>query len=141
MLMTNAKKIVGIVLLSIGVIIIIWGGIYMSRAGYYWSWGFLPIITGVFLFVIGLVFLMTSRKKISAANAKNKGKKGRIVGIILLLIGLIIIISSGIFMYMLGSYWSMFVVPPMFGVVLFVIGLVILARKKPILSQVKPLTE
>jgi hypothetical protein len=75
------------------------------------------------------------------ANAKNKGKKGRIVGIILLLIGLIIIISSGIFMYMLGSYWSMFVVPPMFGVVLFVIGLVILARKKPILSQVKPLTE
>ena len=55
-------------------------------------------------------------------NAKNKGKKGRIAGIILFLIGLSIIISSGIFMLMLGNYWFMFVVPPIIGVVLFIWG-------------------
>jgi xanthine/uracil permease len=53
------------------------------------------------------------------ANAKNKGKKGRIV----LLIGLIIIISSGIFLYLLGWYGWFLIGPLIMGVILFVIGL------------------
>ncbi len=129
MLMAKAKKIIGIILLSIGLFIIILFSMFSIRYKYIY---YLQIIQGVFLFVIGYVFIRASRKKISAANEK------KIAGIILLSIGSIIIISSGIFMYMLGSYWSMFVVPPMFGVVLFVIGLILLiaSRKKKSKSQV-----
>ena len=121
--MAKAKKIIGIILLSIGLFIIILFSMFSIVYKYIYI---LPIISGVFLFVIGYVFLMASRKKISAANEK------KIAGIILLSIGLIIIISSVIFMFRLGSYWRLLVVPLILGVVHFVIGLVLLltSRKK-----------
>ena len=105
--MANAKKIVGIILLVIGVIMIISGiisGIPEFRIP--------QIILGVFLFVIGLVFPMASRKKISAANAK------KIVGIILLAIGLFFIISE--------YYIRML----MLGVILSIIGLILLLTSR-----------
>ena len=73
MLMANAKKIVGIILLVIGLFIIILfisGGILMLRAGRSWGWFVGYTIMGVVLFVIGLVFLMASRKK----NSKSPDK-------------------------------------------------------------------
>ena len=139
MLMTNAKKIaktiVGIILLVIGLFIIImfsmFSIVYILNPIY-----MLLIITGVFLFAIGLIFLMASWKKILAANAKE------IVGFILLSIGLIIIILGGILMYKVGSYWSMFVFAPIIGVVLFVTGLNLLltSRKKNSKSPDKSIT-
>ena len=51
----------------------------------------------------------------------------KIVGIILFLIGLISIISGGIFMYMLGSFWAWYLGAfVVLGVVPFVIGLILL---------------
>ena len=73
--MANAKKIiriVGIILLVIGLFIIILFSIYKIRYSYI---DLIQIIPGVFLFVIGLVFLMASRKMILAANAKKNSKK------------------------------------------------------------------
>ena len=63
------------------------------------------------------------------ANAK---KKIRIVGIILLSIGLIIIIGSGGYIVGYRSLNIAFIFPTILGVVIFVIGLVLLiaSRKK-----------
>jgi len=79
---------------------------------------------------------MASRKKISAANEK------KIAGIILLVIGSIIIIPSVINMFMFGRSWWLLIVPLMFGVVLFVIGLskLIHSRKKYSKSPDKSIT-
>ncbi len=139
--MANAKKIigriVGIILLSIGLFIIIMFSMFSIVYIYFHIYILiLPIITGVFLFAIGLVFLMASWKRILAANAKE------ILGFILLSIGLIIIILGGILMYKVGSYWSMFVFAPIIGVVLFVTGLNLLltSRKKNSKSPDKSIT-
>ena len=120
MLMANAKKIVGIILLSIGLIIIIAGGILMSRGGSYLSFfAGVPII-GVVLFVIGLILLIASRK-----NAK------KIVGVVILVIGLIYFVSIYYVMYM-GFSPGGFIFYTFIGVVIIFPGLVLLlaSRKK-----------
>ncbi len=76
MLMTNAKKIVGIVILVIGSIFLVfiyfliyifasqgWG---LSPAGFFWT-----IFIGVVCFSPGLVLLLTSRKKNSKSLDKS----------------------------------------------------------------------
>ena len=91
-----------------------------------------PTIVGVFLFVIGLVFLMASRKKILAANAK------KIVGIVLLVIGSILLIFIYYVMYMFalqgwGASPGGFIFTTFIGVVcIWIPGLVLLltSRKK-----------
>jgi len=121
--MANAKKIVGIILLAIGLFFII-SEYYIRMLG-----------LGVILSIIGLILLLTSRKN---ANAK------KIVGIILLVIGLIFIITFGISMLRAGGYgsWAWFVGPTIMGVVLFVIGLILLltSRKKNSKSPDKSIT-
>ena len=142
-LMAKEKRIimiVGIILFVIGLTMII-NFSYMTYVNWVYTglMHLFDIILGVFVFVIGLVFLMLSRKKVLADTAKKIAKT--IVEIILLVSGLAMIIYSGIFMFVSGSYWWFLVGPLIFGVILFVIGLVLLARKKPMMSQVKPLTE
>ena len=142
-LMANEKiiiRIVGIILLAIGLTNIL-NYSYITYVNWVYTglMHLFDIILGVFVFVIGLVFLMLSRKKVLADTAKKIAKT--IVEIILLVSGLAMIIYSGIFMFVSGSYWWFLVGPLIFGVILFVIGLVLLARKKPMMSQVKPLTE
>ena len=129
--MANAKKIiriVGIILLVIGLFTIITYGIgtynnWVYTGPYYFLF---EIIVGVFLFALGLVFLLLSRKKILAANAKKIAKT--IVHYILLVIGLIMIIYSGYGLYISGTYGFLFVGPLIIGVILFVIALVLRIR-------------
>ena len=130
-LMASEKKkirIVGIILLVIGLFTIITYGIgtYVNlvyTGPYYYLF---EIIVGVFLFALGLVFLLLSRKKILAANAKKIAKI--IVHYILLVIGFTIIIYSGYGLYISGTYLYWFVGPLLIGVLLFVIGLVLRIR-------------
>ena len=138
--MANAKKIiriVGINLLVIGLITIIYSGYMM-----YFNWVYtgLNIIVGVFLFALGLVFLLLSRKKILAANAEKIAKT--IVAYSLLVIGLTMIFYSGYGLYISGMYWYWFVSPLIMGVNLFVGGLVlrILSVKKNSKSLDKSIT-
>ncbi len=143
--MANEKKkirIVGIILLVIG--------LFMSITyviGTYNNWVYtgpyyflFEIIVGVFLFALGLVFLLLSRKKILAANAKKIAKT--IVHYIPLTIGLTIIIYSSYGLYVSGTYFTWFVGPLLIGVLLFVIGLVlrILSVKKNSKSLDKSIT-
>jgi len=132
MLMANAKKIiriVGIILLVIGLFIIFIASIFSTfLVGIYiLIW----IITGVFLFVIGLVFLMASRKKILAANAK------KIAGIVLLVIGSIYLVFI---YYVLGA--GGFILTTFIGVVCIFPGLILLltSRKKNSKSPDKSIT-
>ena len=135
--MAKAKKIIGIILLSIGLFIIILFSMFSIRYKYIYI---VQIITGVFLFVIGYVFLMASRKKISAANEK------KIAGIVLLVIGSISIVFFGSSMYVVGlqspGWATVFIFPIIVGVVIFVIGLVVLltSRKKNSKSPDKSIT-
>ena len=109
MLMANAKKIVGIILLAIGLFFII--SEYYIRM----------LMLGVILSIIGLILLLTSRKN---ANAK------KIVGIILLSIGLIFVISGVFLMSRGGSYLYFFAGLPIFGGVISVIGLILLIKSR-----------
>ena len=143
--MANAKKIiriVGIILLVIGLFTIITYGIgtivnWVYTGPYYFLF---EIIAGVFLFALGLVFLLLSRKKILAANAEKIAKT--IVAYILLVIGLTMIFYSGYGLYISGMYWYWFVSPLIMGVNLFVGGLVlrILTVKKNSKSLDKSIT-
>ena len=131
--MANAKKIiriVGIILLVIGLFIIILFSIYKIRYSYI---DLIQIIPGVFLFVIGLVFLMASRKMIY--REKKIVKRRRPKGIVLLVIGSICIVFFGSYMYVVGLStpgWAMvFITPTIVGVLIFVIGLIrLLASRK-----------
>ena len=99
--MANAKKIiriVGIILLVIGLFIIILFSIYKIRYRYI---DLIQIIPGVFLFVIGLVFLMASRKMIY--REKKIVKRRRPKGIVLLVIGSIGIVFFGSSMLFVGG--------------------------------------
>ena len=133
-LMANEKiiiRIVGIILLAIGLTNIL-NYSYLTYVNWVYT-GLMylfDIILGVFVFVIGLVFLMLSRKKILAATAKKIAMT--IVEIILLVSGLTMIIYFGYVLYISGRYWYWFVGPFIMGVILFVIGLVlrIHSRKK-----------
>jgi len=133
-LMANEKiiiRIVGIILLVNGLTSIL-NYSYMTYVNWVYT-GLMylfDIIIGVFVFVIGLVFLMLSRKKILAATAKKIAMT--IVEIILLVSGLTMIIYFGYCLYISGTYWYWFVGPFIMGVILFVIGLVlrIHSRKK-----------
>ena len=130
-LMANEKKkirIVGIILLVIGLFTIITYGI-----GTYINWEYtgpyyflFEIIVGVFLFALGLVFLLLSRKKILAANATKIAKT--IVHYIFLVIGFTMIIYSVYGLSISGTYGYWFVGPFIMGVLLFVIGLVLRIR-------------
>ncbi len=121
--MANAKKIiriVGIILLVIGLFIIFIASIFSTvLVGRIYI--LIYIITGVFLFVIGIVFLMASRKKILAANAK------KIAGIVLLVIGSIYLVFI---YYVLGA--GGFILTTFIGVVCIFPGLILLltSRKK-----------
>ena len=84
-------------------------------------------------------------KQIVIFMATEKKKRRRTVGIIILVIGVIMIIFFGISMVIIGSQswgWGLvFITPLIVAVIVTIIGIVLLAIKKPILSQVKPLTE
>ena len=73
--MANAKKIVGIILLVIGLIMIIFFGFSMVIVGSQSSgWGMVfiaPLIVAVIVFLIGTVLLLTSRKKNSKSPDKS----------------------------------------------------------------------
>ena len=74
--MTNAKKIVGIVLLVIGSIILVFANIYAnmvasSLTGWGEAIGRAGTIQGVVIIVIGLVVLLASRKKYSKSLDKS----------------------------------------------------------------------
>jgi uncharacterized membrane protein SirB2 len=131
-LMANEKiiiRIVGIILLAIGLTNILNYSYIMYVDWVYTGLMYLfDIIIGVFVFVIGFVFLMLSRKKILAATAKKIAKA--IVAYILLVSGLTMIIYFGYFLYISGTYWYgyLFVGPLIMGVILFVIGLVLRIR-------------
>ena len=75
MLMTNAKKILGIVLLVIGSFSIVFFGSCMYAVGLqstvWWMVFIFPIIVGVVISVIGLVVLLTSRKENSKSPDKS----------------------------------------------------------------------
>lgn len=123
--MANEKKIiriVGIILFVIGLFTIINYG-YMTYVNWVYTGlvHLFDIIVGVFLFALGLVFLLLSRKKILAANAKKIANA--IVAYILLVIGFAMIIYSVYGLYISGTYWYWFVGPLIIGVILFVIGL------------------
>ena len=143
--MANAKKIiriVGIILLVIGLFTIITFGYRTYVIGVYTGPYYLfDIIVGVFLFALGLVFLLLSRKKILAANAEKIVKT--IVAYILLVIGLTMIFYSGYSLYISGIYWYWFVSPLIIGVNLFFGGLVlrILSVKKNSKSLDKSITK
>ena len=135
-LMAKEKRIimiVGIILFVIGLTMII-NFSYMTYVNWVYTglMHLFDIILGVFVFVIGLVFLMLSRKKILAATAKKIAMT--IVEIILLVSGLTMIIYSGygLYLYISGTYWFLFVGSLLIGVLLFVIGLALLihSRKK-----------
>lgn len=133
-LMANEKiiiRIVGIILLAIGLTNIL-NYSYLTYVNWVYTglMHLFDIILGVFVFVIGLVFLMLSRKKILAATAKKIAMT--IVEIILLVSGLTMIIYSGSALYLTSTYWYWFVGPLIMGVILFVIGLALLihSRKK-----------
>jgi len=133
-LMANEKiiiRIVGIILLAIGLTNILRYSYFTYVDWVYTGLMYLfDIILGVFVFVIGFVFLMLSRKKILAATAKKIAMT--IVAYILLVSGLTMIIYFGFFLYITSTYYSWFVGPLIMGVILFVIGLVlrIHSRKK-----------
>ena len=115
--MANAKKIVGIILLTIGLFFII--SEYYIRM----------LMLGVILSIIGLLLLITSMKKISVAIAIKK-----IVGIILLGIGAVLSIGTG-FIMTIGQWtyeWLLLNATMFIGVVISVIGLILLitSRKK-----------
>jgi len=118
--MANAKKIVGIILLAIGLFFII--SEYYIRM----------LMLGVILSIIGLLLLITSMKKISVANKK------KIAGIILLSIGLILITGFGLLLGALGYLWFLALGWIIIGLVISVIGLILLitSRKKKSKSQV-----
>ena len=120
-------RIVGIILLVIGLTMIL-NFSYMTYVNWVYTglMHLFDIILGVFVFVIGLVFLMLSRKKVLAATAKKIAKA--IVAYILLVSGLIMIIYSGYGLAISGTYWYWFVGPLIMGVILFVIGLVLRIR-------------
>jgi len=121
--MAKAKKIIGIILLSIGLFIIILFSMFSIRYKYIY---YTQFITGVFLFVIGLVFIRASRKKISAANEK------KIAGIILLSIGSIIITGFGL-LWLLGAFgylWFLGLQFVIIGLVIFLIGLILLLTSR-----------
>ena len=136
MLMANAKKKEGIILLSIGLIFVISGVFLISRSSSYLYFAGLPII-GVVLFVIGLILLIASRK-----NAK------KIVGIVILVIGSIFLVFIYFLIYIFASqgwglspagfFWTIFI-----GVVCFSPGLVLLltSRKKNSKSPDKSITK
>ena len=131
-LMANEKiiiRIVGIILLAIGLTMIL-NFSYMTYVNWVYTglMHLFDIIIGVFVFVIGFVFLMLSRKKILAVTAKKIAKA--IVAYILLVSGLTMIIYFGYFLYISGTYWYgyLFVGPLIMGVILFVIGLVLRIR-------------
>ena len=136
--MANAKKIiriVGIILLSIGLIIIIGSGGYIVGYKSLNIAFIFPTIVGVFLFVIGLVFLMASRKNILAANAN------KIAGIVLLVIGSICLIL--IYYVIMGASPGWFIFITFIGVVcIWIPGLVLLltSRKKNSKSPDKSIT-
>ena len=132
--MANEKiiiRIVGIILLAIGLTNIL-NYSYITYVDWVYTglMHLFDIILGVFVFVIGFVFLMLSRKKILAATAKKIAMT--IVEIILLVSGLTMIIYFGFFLYLTSTYWYWFVGPLIMGVILFVIGLALLlhSRKK-----------
>ena len=143
--MANAKKvirIVGIILLVIGLFTIINNG-YMTYVDWVYTGPYyylFNIIVGVFLFALGLVFLLLSRKKILEANAEKIAKT--IVAYSLLVIGLVMIFYSGYSLYLSGMYWYWFVSPLIMGVNLFFGGLVlrILTVKKNSKSLDKSIT-
>ena len=142
--MANAKKIiriVAIILLVIGLFTIIYRGymIYNRVDTGLYSYLF-DIIVGPFLLALGLVFLLLSRKKISAANAEKIAKT--IVAYILIVIGLTMAFYSGYGLYISGTYWYWFVGPLIIGVILFVNGFVfrILSVKKNSKSPDKSIT-
>ena len=129
-LMANEKiiiRIVGIILLAIGLTNILNYSYFMYVDWVYTGLMYLfDIIIWVFVFFIGLVFLMLSRKKILAATAKEIAKA--IVAYILLVSGLTMIIYFGFFLGITSTYWFLFVGPLIMGVILFVIGLVLRIR-------------
>ncbi len=133
--MAKAKKIIGIILLVIGLISISGGSFAMLNLGYLWIFGFMELFGGVFLSVIGLCILIPSMKKISVAIAIKK-----IVGIILLGIGAVLSIGTG-FIMTIGQWtyeWLLLNLTMFIGVVISVIGLILLitSRKKKSKSQV-----
>ena len=82
------------------------------------------------------------------ANAKNKGKKGRIVGIVILVIGSFFLVFANIYANMVASSltgWgeAIGLAGTIQGVVIIVIGLVVLlaSRKKNSKSPDKSITK
>ena len=125
--MANAKKIVGIILLAIGLFFII--SEYYIRM----------LMLGVILSIIGLLLLLTSMKNISVAKKIKK-----IVGIILLGIGAFLSIRTG-FDMIIGHWtyeWLLLNALMFIGVVISVIGLILLltSRKKNSESPDKSIT-
>ena len=78
------------------------------------------------------------------ATAKKKNRR-RPVGIILLVIGVIIIIYFGFITYAFATQgWGLApgsILLTIVGVIVSIIGIVLLAVKKPLGKQVEPLTE